>query len=451
MPASHERQITILALVTGLPALIVALVLLWTGDFAPRAQWTLTIALVVFSLGCTVALRERVIRPLQTLSNMLAAIREQDYSLRARRSNPGDALGLAMLELNSLMNELRERRLGALEATALLRRVMSEIDVAVLAFDDAGALRLVNASGERLLGQPAERLLGRRAEELGLAACLEGDAPRLVELQLGTTAGRWELRRGGFRQGGRPHQFIVLADVSRALREEERLAWQRLIRVLGHEVNNSLTPIRSIADRLQHLLGRSPPDAALGDDLHRGLGVIAARSEGLSRFLAAYTRLARLPPPRLGTVNVREWVQRAVRLETRMAIDVIPGPDVALVADGDQLDQLLINLIANAVDAASGTGGGVRIRWANTDRAFHLVVEDDGPGLPESANLFVPFFTTKPGGTGIGLVLSRQIGEAHGGTLTLINRFGARGCEARLTLGAAAVRSAPPPGPGVAA
>jgi two-component system nitrogen regulation sensor histidine kinase NtrY len=434
VPTSHERQVTILALVTGLPSLVVALALLWTGDFAARTQWTLTIVLAVFSLACALAMRERVIRPLQTLSNMLAAIREQDYSLRARRSSPEDALGLAMLELNSLMNELRERRLGALEATALLQRVMGEIDVAVLAFDDAGALRLVNAGGERVLGQPAERLLGRRADELGLASCLEGDAPRLVELHLAGAPGRWELRRGAFRQGGRPHQFVLLADVSRSLREEERVAWQRLIRVLGHEINNSLTPIRSIADRLQHLLGRSPPDVELRDDMDRGLGVIASRSEALSRFLASYTRLARLPPPRLAPVNVPDWVQRIVRLETRMVVEIIPGPNITLLADGDQLDQLLINLISNAVDAAATTGGGVRVRWSGTERSFHLVVEDDGPGLPDSANLFVPFFTTKPGGTGIGLVLSRQIAEAHRGTLTLANRVDGRGCEARLAL-----------------
>jgi nitrogen fixation/metabolism regulation signal transduction histidine kinase len=242
------------------------------------------------------------------------------------------------------------------------------------------------------------------------------------------------MRRGLFRQGGRPHQFVVLADVSRALREEERLAWQRLIRVLGHEINNSLTPINSLAERLNTLLKRSPPEGELREDLQRGLGVIANRSEGLTRFLASYTKLAKLPPPTFASVDVAALVQRAVRLESRLKVDVVPSADLTLQADGDQLDQLLINLIANAVDAASTTGGGVRVKWETRDDVFELTVQDDGPGLPDSANLFVPFFTTKPGGTGIGLVLSRQIAEAHSGTLVLANRADARGCEARLTL-----------------
>ena len=431
---SHERQVTRLALLAPLPALAVALWLLWSGAFAPRTQWTVSVLLVGAWLGLALVLRERVVRPLQTLSNMLAAIREQDYSLRARRADPDDALGLAMLEVNTLMDELRERRLGALEATALLRRVMAEIDVAVFAFDDTLSLRVVNASGERLLGQPAERLLGRRAEELGLEECLTGDAPRVVELALGGQRARWEVRRGGFRQGGRPHQFVVLADVSRTLRAEERLAWQRIVRVLGHEINNSITPIKSLAERLQELLRREPPDGELRDDLERGLGVIASRSEGLTRFLASYTRLAKLPPPRLASVDVRAWVNRVVRLETRLAVQVEPGPEVTLPADGDQLDQVLINLVSNAVDAALTTGGGVRVRWAREGARFQLVVEDDGPGLPETSNLFVPFFTTKPGGTGIGLVLSRQIAEAHGGTITLATRGEGKGCRAVLVL-----------------
>jgi nitrogen fixation/metabolism regulation signal transduction histidine kinase len=415
-----------LALAGGLPALGVAMWLLWTGDWTAKVQWTLSVLLLGTWLGFAFALRERVVRPLQTLSNMLAALREQDYSLRARRPNAEDSLGLALLELNILTEEMKQRRLGALEATALLERVMAEIDVAVFAFDETEALRLVNRSGTRLLAQPAERLLGRRAEDLGLGECLRGDAPRVLELEFPAARGRWEVRRGGFRQGGLPHQFIVLADVSRTLRQEERQAWQRLIRVLGHEINNSLTPIKSVAQRLQAL--------SLGEEARRGLELIAGRSESLTRFLAGYARLARLPPPKLGPVDVQSWVQRVSRLETRLAVDVVPGPVRALQADGDQLDQLLINLITNAVDATLVGGGAVRVRWDVTGSELEVVVEDDGPGVPETANLFVPFFTTKPQGTGIGLVLSRQIAEAHGGRLTLANRRNGHGCEARLRL-----------------
>lgn len=431
---SHERQVLLLALLAGLPAVVVSLWMLWGGDYTPKVQWTLTILILGFWFGYAFSVQGRVITPLHTVSNLLAALREGDYSIRARSSKKDDALNDVVVEVNALGETLREQRLGALEATALLRKVMGEIDVAVFTFDESHRLKLVNRAGEKLMGQPSERLLGRTAEELGLAECLEGEPAHTLQISFPGGSGRWGMRRSSFREHGLPHTLLVMSDLSRALREEERQAWQRLIRVLGHELNNSLAPIKSMAAYLESTLNREtrPPDWE--EDMKRGLNVIGARAEALNRFMGAYARLARLPSPKFQPVDVNEWVQRVVVLESRLPVNLNPGPDVSIHADPDQLEQLLINLLRNAVDAALETGGGVHVGWGKKNSHLEVWVQDEGPGISSTANLFVPFFTTKPGGSGIGLVLCRQIAEAHGGGLTLENRKDATGCEARLVI-----------------
>ncbi len=439
---SYERRIQLLALAAGLPGSFIAILLLWYGDYSSRTIWTLTFLVVSLWLGFALSLRHRVVFSLQTLSNLLSAMREEDFSFRAREARSDDALGEVMIEVNALSETLREQRLGALEATGLLRAVMEEIDVAIFTFDNSTKLRLVNRAGERLLARPSERLLGFTASELGLAACLEGEPARTMELSFPGGTGRWGMRRGSFRQGGLPHHLIVLSDLSRALRDEERQAWQRLIRVLGHELNNSLAPIQSVAQSLESgLLGASAvPELQSGaaspilEDMRHGLGIIRSRTEALGRFMAAYARLARLPQPKLAPVDVVDWISRVAKLEARAKIKLVKGPSLSISADADQLEQLLINLIHNAADAAHETGGGVQVKWSRNGACLEVSVLDEGAGISNTANIFVPFFTTKPGGSGIGLVLSRQIAEAHGGTLTLENRRDARGCEARLRL-----------------
>jgi nitrogen fixation/metabolism regulation signal transduction histidine kinase len=433
-PRTHESRVFTGALAAGLPAVALAAWLLWRGDFPLRVRLTFTLFVVGAWLLGAFLLRERVVRPLQTISNLLAALREGDYSIRARGAGAEDALGLALLEVNALSETLRGQRLRELEATALLRRVIEEIDVAVFAFDGTHRLRLVNRGGERLLGQPAERLLGREADALGLRDWLDGGSLRTFEATFPGGAGRWEARSGTFRQDGLPHRLLVIADLSRALRAEERSAWQRLVRVLGHEINNSLAPIKSIAGSLRSLTARPVRPTDWENDLRSGLEVIEGRSEALGRFMGAYARLARLPQPELGSVEVATWVRRVAALETRIVVSVRPGPDVVVTADGDQLDQLLINLVRNAADAALETGGGVEVGWRTAAGVLELTVEDEGPGLPDPGNLFVPFFTTKSSGSGIGLVLSRQIAEAHGGALALEPRSGRRGARAALRL-----------------
>ena len=431
----YERRIFLFAVLAGLPGSAVALIMLWLiGEHDLKVQWTLSILIVGFWLGFAGAVRERVVFPLRTISNLLAALQEGDFSVRARGADIDDALGEVMQQVNSMGGTLREQRLGALEATTLLRKVMEEIDVAVFAFDSEHLLRLVNRAGEKLLAKPAERLQGRSAEELDLAECLEGEPSRILQATFPSGPGRWGLRRSMFREHGLPMQLVVIGDLTRPLREEELKAWQRLVRVLGHELNNSLTPIKSIAGSLESLISRETLPADWQDDMRRGLAVISARSEALSRFIGAYARLAKLPRPTLAPFDVGPWVRRVVGMETRLHVAVEAGPNLVIHGDADQLEQVLINLLRNATDAALETRGGVRVGWRKNASYVEIKVEDDGPGLSNTGNLFVPFFTTKPGGSGIGLVLSRQIAEAHGGALTLENRREGSGCEAKLRL-----------------
>jgi nitrogen fixation/metabolism regulation signal transduction histidine kinase len=432
---SLEQSVLFLALIAGLPAGLALAALAWGQAYSFEVRWTVTTVVLVVWIGSAIVAYQLVQRMLFLQANLLGALREGDYSIRGTGAKAGSGVDLVMHEINALGDTLQRQRTEAVESTKLLQSVMGAIDVAVFAFDPEEHLVLVNPAGERLLGRPAAELMGHPAAELKLHQCLEGDTPRLLDRPFGPESGRLELRRSGFRREGRPHQLLVFADLSRALREQEQQAWQRIVRVLSHEINNSLTPIKSIAHSIKRMLSRVP-DLPRAEEIQDGLNLIETRSGALGRFLRAYAQLARLPKPQTRDIQVAPLIHRIAELENRLPVTVSGNGNADVVADPDQLEQLLINIVRNAVDATLETGerGKVSIDWRQVDGALQIAIEDEGPGLPDTSNLFVPFFTTKPTGSGIGLALSRQIAEAHGGTLTLENRRDRKGCRAVLRL-----------------
>jgi two-component system, NtrC family, nitrogen regulation sensor histidine kinase NtrY len=440
----YERRVLVLSLLCATPGTIAFFAMSWVMSWSNQTRFSLLALLLFLTLILIAVLHDQIIRPLQTLTNVVSALREEDYSFRARGAAPNDALGELALEINTLADLLADQRTRTIEATALLRRVVEVIDVPLFAFDPDGLLRLVNSAGEQLLQKPASALLGRSIEQSGMAAFTSASNETQIVLPQ-TPNSRWLIRRSQFRQGGVPHTLIVLSDVSRALRDEERSAWQRLIRVLGHELNNSLAPIKSIAGTLSTRLNRMLMDDNERKDFTKGLEIIESRSASLNRFLQAYRRLAQMPQPTLGQVKLRDLIERVAALETRAKVVVEGGPEIAILVDSDQVEQMMINVTKNAAEASLEAAArepgetaseipAVSISWHVYESTVAIEVKDRGPGLLNPDNAFVPFYTTKSEGTGIGLVLSRQIAEAHGGTIQLSNRNDAHGCVARILL-----------------
>ena len=433
------RRAWLHCLVLALPALVLAAIFLYRYRVGFAAGLLLFVCLVIYLLLAAAALIEGMIRPLQTLSNVVSSLREGDYSFRARGASAPDAVGELASEVNALADLLQKQRVRSLEATALLARILEVMHAPLFAFDRDETLQLVNNAGLKLLGLPNARSFGRSARQLGLDVLLRAPDQTIhsfsADEKSGTGKARWLLRKASFRQEGAPHTLLVLADVSVPLQEEEQIAWKRLIRVLGHELSNSLAPIKSIAGSLLERVDNLSGDETTLRDYRRGLGVVESRAEALHRFVQSYRQLAQLPPPKLRPVSAVPLLERVAHLEQRLPVQISPGPPALLNADPDQLEQMFINLLANAVDASLARDSQpVRISWRLADSALHVTIDDRGLGIANAENLFVPFYTTKPTGSGVGLALAQQIARAHGGEIHLVNREDGEGARATIRL-----------------
>ena len=430
---SAVRRAWLYSLLLALPGLLFAALLGWQQSVSLAMAILTGLCLLVYFALVAGTLIDTLVRPLQTLSNVISSLREGDYSFRARGAGSQDPLGELAGEINALADLLQKQRVRSLEATALLARILEVMHSPLFAFDRDEVLQLVNDAGVQLLGIPHARCFGRTARELGLDGLLAAGDQTVHSF--GSKPNRWLLRRDVFRQDGRPHVLLLLADVSQPLREEEQAAWKRLVRVLGHELSNSLAPIKSIAGSLLARAENLSADEIVLRDFRRGLGVVESRADALHRFVQSYRVLAQLPSPTLKPVQLGPLVDRVAPLEQRVPVEVAAGKPVQLHADHDQLEQMLINLLANAADAALANGSEpVRIGWKLAEADVELFIEDRGLGIANVENLFVPFYTTKPTGSGVGLALAQQIARAHGGEIKLENREDGTGARATVRL-----------------
>ncbi|MGA2350864.1 MAG: ATP-binding protein [Terracidiphilus sp.] len=434
-PASHSalRRVWLYCLLLSLPGLLFAGLLLHSQQASPATALLLMCCLLLCLALLAATLVDVIVRPLQTLSNVVASLREGDYSFRVRGAGSQDALGELAAEVNKLADLLQSLRVRSLEATALLTRILEVMSAPLFAFDSNDRLQLANNAALELLGSTHARSIGSNARELGLDGLLAA-ADQTIH-SFGNRPSRWLLRKAAFRQEGAPHILLLLSDVSLSLQEEEQRSWERLIRVLGHELSNSLAPIKSIAGSLLARAQSINGDEGVIHDFRRGLGVIEGRADALHRFVQSYRQLAQLPPPLLRPVPLGALLERVALLEQRLDIQIDSGPPVTLQADPDHLEQMLINLLANAVDASlANDSRPVRASWRTTDSSVSIIIEDSGLGIANAENLFVPFYTTKPTGSGVGLPLAQQIARAHGGEISLVNREDGPGTRATVRL-----------------
>jgi len=424
--------VTALRIWLAAPALSLMIAALAMPDWSFILRVVVVLAALSFLVAALRELDEQVTRPLGAAANVLEGLRRGEHGLRVR-AGKGTPLHDLHTELNALAESIHTQRLADRESSALLSTVLRELDVAVLAFDRHRRLQLLNPAAETLLGGSQTGAIGKTAAELGVEAWL-GPEEESTRPATDVMRGPFALRRIPFRRDGEPHELVVVTHLGGALRSEERQAWQRLLRVLSHEINNSLSPIITITGAHKKLIDEGRLDASTIPDVAEGLDVIGRRASSLRRFLGSFAQLTRLPPPSWAPLSAATWIRRVASLETRVAVSVDGPGDPTLVGDRDQLEQMLVNLVRNAADAALAGGGHVSMRWEVTATSLVLEIEDDGPGIASEANLFVPFFTTKPDGSGIGLVLSRAIAESHGGSVDLLAREQGPGCVARVVL-----------------
>ncbi|SFD52768.1 sensor histidine kinase [Pseudoalteromonas denitrificans] len=434
--SSFEKQLTQLSLVASLPLFIFLIFMMVYAEIStPLILLTILISSITI-IFCHAKIHQISSYQFRSICNLLDAMIQGDYSLRARSSEGDSALNELVDSVNSLAKRLTKQRIESIESQFLLQTVIKHIDVATIALNSKNKLVFINPAAKKLLqfsSHTTEEVTLKQLEQLNLFKAGES---KVMNLTFGQQQGKFNVHMEEFREAGKQHKLLFLTDVSSLLRIEERNAWQSLVRVISHEINNSLAPIASISETLKRLMSRQHNIEVHKENLVDGLTIIAQRTNNLKDFVNSYKQIAQLPEPKKSNIYILELLNKIIPLYQNSHIDIQTKDDMALFIDPVQIEQVLINLIKNAVESIKSTHkeGKIEVSWQVVQDRFQLLIKDQGAGISNPDNLFVPFYTTKKQGSGIGLVLCRQILEVHSGRLSLSNCTDQSGCLATVEL-----------------
>ncbi|MDJ0841000.1 MAG: ATP-binding protein [Acidobacteriota bacterium] len=419
-----------LILFASVPPGLLALIVMLQAGMSLYLTGLVAVVLAVLISACALTAARRATTRQRTVANLLEAVMEGDTGMRGKDDETDPVYSGIIRRINSLTDVMARYNVRNRERELLLSKISDRIDVAVLAVDEDERITLANPAAVRLIGEEAGRLEGNSLRGVGLQSLPASREKRVMALTFRGTRGDFYVYSDEFMEHGSRRRLIFITDIQRILREEERKAWQSLLRVLSHEINNTLTPIASISDTLTRLLQKRED----GGDLTEGLSVIKERAAALGQFIERYKQFARLPKPEKRIFVLEPMLQRLAALFPHRTVTYEGVQDLTLEADPAQMEQVLVNLFKNADEAMPDPKGKIVVSCRQSGDYLQVVIQDEGIGIGNRENLFVPFYTTKEGGSGIGLALCRQIAFQHGGELILRNRKEGKGTEAALSL-----------------
>ncbi|WP_144392852.1 sensor histidine kinase [Pleionea sediminis] len=427
------KLLSYLLIATLLPACLLVATLLYYDTSIYLIGFITLLLLLVTGISAN-KLYEKIQNQFLTLSNILEAITKNDYTMRSRYYNEGDALGQLVKQINQLSDTLSKQKTQAAESQQLVKTIVQQIHVAIIALDEHKKITLANPEAQRLFGRYDHQIIGHTLDSLNINLLENIGREAVKEFQFPGRSGHFQIIKDQYFDEGKRHDIYFLTDIKVLLRKQERESWQKLVRVLSHEINNSLAPISSFAGTIRSIAKTQSLEQTFAEQLNESLSIIAERANGLKNFIDTYRQLTNTPSPNKQPLNFNKIVHQIASLFDDSHFETQLDVQDEIVADATLLEQVLINLIKNAKEAQNDSDKAITIKSHRMNNSFLIEVMDKGSGIQNSDNLFTPFYTTKKSGSGIGLALCRQIIDAHDGFISITNRKDTQGCTVSIEL-----------------